>query len=413
MRRLAGVWWPALLLGLATIGAYGTVYYAIGVLIPTIAADSGWSAGALSGAFSLATLGQGAIALLSGRLLDSHGSRPVLLPSLAGGALLLLLASLAREQWQFVICWATGGAAVGGGLFYNVTMPVTARIYPERRATAFSVLTLLGALASPIFYPVAGRLSDAWGWRTALQALVALTVVCVAPAAIFVRSRPAHISAQRHAVREIKTALWEPVVYRALLVFGLAALANSALLLHQVSAMRAAGLSIGLASGFAGARGAFQIPGRLLLTPLTSRLGVRGTIGACYALAATAALALLIAVFGLDAKAMALYFSVVGGMSLGLLSPLNGLFQVEAFGEARLGTLTGVAVIVTSIAAALGAFLMGLALDLTGSYKAPLLAVMAVQGMAIAALVWQSAAVRHGSDRRRLREPLSDAAAGS
>jgi MFS family permease len=389
MKRWIALWWPAVLLGLATIGSYGTVQYSIGVLIPAIHSESGWSTAALSAGFSLATLGQGFVALMSGRLLDSRGSRPVLLPALAAGAALLLLASIAKEAWQFVVCWGVGGAAIGGGLFYNVTMPVTARLYRDRRVTAFQVLTLLGALASPIFYPVAGLMIDAWGWRGALRGLLGLTAMCVAPAALFVRSQPSPSSAATGGSAEVRRALRQPVVWRALLMFGLAAMANSALLLHQVAAMRAAGLSLAAASGYAGARGAFQIPGRLVLTPLTSKLGVRGALALCYGAASTATLALLLAVFGADAEVLALFFAVAGGVSLGLLSPLNGLLQVEAFGEARLGTLSGVAVIVTSSSGAAGALVMGLARDATGSYRLPLAAVILVQGLAIAALAWQ------------------------
>jgi hypothetical protein len=34
-------WWAATLLGLATIGAYGTAQYAIGTLLSAIATDTG------------------------------------------------------------------------------------------------------------------------------------------------------------------------------------------------------------------------------------------------------------------------------------------------------------------------------------------------------------------------------------
>ena len=99
-----------------------------------------------------------------------------------------MLASQAAEAWQFVAAWSVGGAAIGGGLFYNVTMPVTARLYPSDRAAAFSVLTLLGAAASPIFYPLAAWLVEAMGWRGGLQVLIGVTVLCVAPAALLVRA---------------------------------------------------------------------------------------------------------------------------------------------------------------------------------------------------------------------------------
>jgi predicted MFS family arabinose efflux permease len=391
LRRLAR-WWPAVLLGLATIGAYGTAYYAIGVLIPVISAETGWRSGLLSTGFSLGVLGQGAVALYFGHVFDRRGSGPVMLPALFVGTALLLAASLARTPWQFVLAWALGGAAIGGGLYYNVTMPMTARLFPRHRATAFSVLTLLGALASPIFYPLTALVVDLWGWRGGLQALIATTVLCVGPAALCIRAPAAATATGGGDGGSLGAALRRPAIYRVLVVFALAGLANSAVLLYQVSVLQAAGLSLAAASGFAGARGGFQIPGRLLLTPLTSRFGVRGAIGGCYALAGTATLALLLALGGHAPTICAFYYAAIGGMALGLLSPLNGLFQAEVYGDARLGTLNGVSVIVSSIAAAAGAWLAGLAVDATGSYVPMVAAATLLQALTVSALLWQRAA---------------------
>jgi MFS family permease len=395
VRGTAATWWPALLLGLATIGAYGTAYYSIGVLIPAISQDADWSIGVLAAAFSVGTLGQGAIALLCGRLLDAGGSATVLRTSIVVGALLLLAASLAQESWQFVVAWSSGAAIIGGGLYYNVTMPLTARLYAERRAEAFSVLTLLGAMASPIFYPLTAWLIELLGWRGALQVLVGVSFLCVAPAALFV-SAPggAKPSAARRSRRAAQDALRHPAVHRLLVAFALSAFANSALLLHQVSAMQAAGLTLAAASGFAGARGAFQVPGRLFLTPLVKRFGVRRAVATCLGLAATASLALLLAVGATSSTLLVIYFTVVSGVSLGMLSPLNGLLQAEVYGDSILGTLSGINVIVVSVFGALGAWLAGFAAESTGSYVLPLTAAVLLQLLAVAALRWQGRAPR-------------------
>jgi MFS family permease len=387
-------WWPAVLLGLATIGSYGTAFYAIGVLIPVIEKETGWRGSLLSGGYSLGVLGQGGVALLCGYTFDRRGSRPVLLPALAIGSLLFILASLARAPWQFMLAWAVGGAVIGGGLFYNITMPMTARLFPERRAVAFSVLTFLGALCSPIFYPLAAWFIDLWGWRGGLQALTVVSALCVMPAALLVHAPAASTSSQAARHASFGAALRAPAIHRALVMFALAGFANSAIILHQVGALEAAGLTLAAASGFAGARGAFQVPGRLFLTPLVARLGIRGAIGGCYGLAGTAALALLVAFAGGPTTACAVYFTVMGGISLGLLSPLNGLFQTEVYGDARLGTLNGVSVIVGSVAAASGAWLAGLLVDVTGSYVAMMSALTVVQALAVLALLWQRAADR-------------------
>jgi predicted MFS family arabinose efflux permease len=316
----------------------------------------------------------------------------VLAPALAIGASLLFVSSFAEASWQFVAAWALGAAAIGGGLYYNVTMPVTARLFPEHRAAAFSGLTFLGALASPIFYPLAAWFIDMWGWRGALQALVVVMVVCIAPAALLVRAPGAPERGVKPLRSGLSEALRDATVHRALVVFALAAFANSALLLHQVSIMEAMGLSLAAASGFAGARGFFQIPGRVLLTPLTRWFGVRGLVGICYVFAASATFALLLALGAGGTKVLLVYFTVVSGISLGLLSPLNGLFQAEVYGDARIGTLSGVNVIVVSTSGAIGAWVGGLAVDVTGGFEALLVAGAVLQLSAVAALRWQHAA---------------------
>jgi MFS family permease len=171
-----------------------------------------------------------------------------------------------------------------------------------------------------------------------------------------------------------------PMVRRTLLIVMLAGAANSALLIHQVSALQAGGLTIGAASGFAGARGGFQLAGRILLVPLTNAVGTRGAMTACYGAAITAVVALI----GLVATGfvpLVLYFAVIGGMSLGLLSPLHGLFQAEAYGDEWLGRLNGVSVILVGVGGAAVAWLVGLLADKGGGF------VVAVTVIAILQLI--------------------------
>src|SRR3712207_6221184 len=143
-----------------------------------------------------------------------------MLPALVVGALLLVVASLAQSAWQFVAAWALGGAVIGGGLYYNVTMPMTTRLFPQHHATAFSVLTLLGALASPIFYPLAAWAVDLWGWRGGLRALIAVTVLCVAPAALCTRAPAAASTRHEGGARSLGAVLRRPAIYRVLVVFA-------------------------------------------------------------------------------------------------------------------------------------------------------------------------------------------------
>ena len=106
MNRLS-LWWPAALLGLATIGAYGTAYYAIGVLLPVIAAETGWRGSLLSGGFSLGVLGQGAVALWCGHTFDRRGSGTAVT-----GSRMVYLEDLGVRPGDFVAYYARARATI-------------------------------------------------------------------------------------------------------------------------------------------------------------------------------------------------------------------------------------------------------------------------------------------------------------
>ena len=384
-----------LLLGWTTIGAYGAVYYSFGVLLQPVREATGWSASALTAGFSAGVLLGGAGAVVAGRALDRTGARPVLGVALAVGCTALLGASYAVELWQFLAGWAIGGGAVAGGLYYHVTMAVTARLYSGRRAAAFSVLTLLGALAGPIFYPLAGWLVESFEWRTALRLLVLALAATTLPSVLFVQTGARGTeTGERTSVGSgsIFRALQDRRILTVMAMIGSVSLGTSALTLHQVPAMQATGLSLAAASAIAGTRGLFQFGGRLFLAPLVTRIGVAGALAACYAASAfgTGLLA--------SAGSVVLVVGFIGltGVALGLLSPLHGLFGAEVYGEERLGTLMGVQQVVASVTGAAGPWLAGIALDYTGSYLVVLIAAAALQAGGLLPLMLQRQATASG-----------------
>ena len=65
-------------LAVTTTVNYGVLLYAIGVFLPVMRRDAGFSLGALSGAVSLAIAVSGVFAPLSGAWLDRHGARALM-----------------------------------------------------------------------------------------------------------------------------------------------------------------------------------------------------------------------------------------------------------------------------------------------------------------------------------------------
>ena len=395
-RLIAAVrlWWRVALLGLATIGAYGLVLYSFGVFIVPIKAETGWSDSALAGAFSLSILVSGVGAILTGRLLDRVGSGPVMMSSLSIGASLLLVAASAKTLSVFILAWGVGGGVIGAGFFYNVTMAITTRMFASNRAAAFAVLTLIGGLASPIYFPLAGFMVEELGWRSAMRGMIALLVLLTLPAALLIRGgrsqrQSAADSRRVEGFLSVRQAFRTPEVRRMIAAFSLTLGALSAVQVYHVPAMQAAGLSLAAATTMAGIRGFLSLPGRAMLSPIVSYAGVRGAIVVMYGAMAVGSLALLMA----GQFVFVCIFAVVTGLTFGTIAPLHALYAAEVFGERRIGTFLGVQQTVVGSAAALGPFLLGVTVDITGGYGLLLLASALVTCLAMWLLATSKGAI--------------------
>lgn len=407
--RLLGwvrVWRPPLLLGVLTIGSYGLVLYGFGIIVGPIQEDEGWSSGATNAAFMASYLLGAGASIVSGRVLDTIGPRPVLLVGLIAGTALLAGASFAEGVELFILLWALGGAVTIAGLFYNVTMPITARLYPERQVQAMTVLVTTGGFSSVVFLPLTGLLTDELGWRWAVRILLALAAALVVPALLTVRRLPplpaapaaAAAGTPRAGYGGVREALRSREVLLMLAMVGVSSFALGALLNHFVPAATAAGLSI-TASGFlTGLRGFLSIPGRALIGPMASLLGLRPALGVGYATMLLGTLALLAA-----GPLVWIYLSaVIAGLVWGQMMPLQGLIASDIFGLRRIGTLMALQTAIGNVALAIGPFAAGLLLDaLNDDYQPVLAAIAVVNFLALLLLI---ALVR-------LRRPTSDAQA--
>ena len=373
------------LLGLVTIGVYGLVLYGFGAFVAPIRDDTGWSNGAIASAFSITTLLGGVMSLGTGRFLDRIGGQPVMLITLVAGSGLMLLSSTANAAWQFVVAWGAGGAIASAGLFYNATMAITARITPSaERPRAFTWLTVIGGLASPVAFPLAGLLVEAWGWRIAIRAMVGFMALCTVPAIVAVRG-DRQILAEPDTIElpgfaDVRTALGDPLVRRWLIASSAALAGLVAIQVHHVAAIEATGVSLGVASTLAGIRGLLSLPGRAAAASVTNRVGVVNALRLSYATMTVGTLALI----GAGTIAWVWIFVVLTGVAFGSVSPLQGLYSAELYGQRQIGTLMGMQQVVTGAASAAGPLVLGLTIDATGGYATLLVAASVLQ---VAALV--------------------------
>ena len=374
------------LLGLLTIGSFGVVLYGFGAFVSPIEADTGWSTASISAAFTISTILGAALALGTGRLLDRIGAQPVMGTTLVVGSVLLWLSSYADRAALFVLAWGVGGAITSAGLLYNATMAVTTRITPvEERPSAFTWLTVIGGLSSPIAFPLAGVFVEAWGWRAAVRGMVVFMIACSVPALIWVRgdrrSLADEVRSDLPGFADVRSAIGSPVVRRWLFASSAAMAGLVAVQVHHVGAIEATGVTIGVASTLGGIRGLLSLPGRAAAATLTDHIGIVNALRLVYAVMSVGTLALVAAGW----IGWVWVFVVLNGLAFGSVSPLQGLYAAELYGPRRIGSLMGMQQLVVGSAGALGPLLLGLTVDATGGYATLLVVATALQVVALLA----------------------------
>ncbi|MEZ5411170.1 MAG: MFS transporter [Acidimicrobiales bacterium] len=349
------------LLGLVTISAYGAWYYAFGVLLEPILADTGWPEAGLTATFS-ASAAIGALAALpAGRLIDRRGSRLAFLAAAGLSVLGLGLASAAPSLPVFALGAVLGGASLQSLGFYHITQATAVRAAPHRPALAIARLTIYGAFSSTVYLPLAAYLEQRIGWRATMRTLEAGTAAVLVMAAIVIRDRPD--AGRQRAPLQLGVVMRSVPARRFLVASALIGLGVGTILVYQVPLMTSAGLPVATAAWMAGARGVAQVSGRIPVARIVARLGARRSIQLAY-IAITLGVGVLIVA---GRVWVALIYVAVAGFGIGATSPLQGIYADELFERDQLGAAMGVLGMGFGLAGALGPTLVGLLTDLAGS----------------------------------------------
>lgn len=351
-------------LGLLTIAAYGSWFYGFGVLVQDISDDLGIGVGVLGATYGATTLVGGIGAIGVGRVLDRHGPRLILAVAGPAAAVAYALSTVLDDALLFCAVFAVAGGAVSATGFYSFTQPMAMAVRPDDTVRAVTRLTIWGAFASPLMIPLTEVMRDAWGWRGAVRATSAVLLVCFALATVVVRPAPGGRARRPVAMRSVLRSASSSMFLRWYAGSALlSSIAISSLLVFQVPVMKWAGLSATAAASFAGARGLFQLIGRLPLVPVVTRFGAWRLQFVCRASIAAGAVALWLS--GSTAPAVA--YVVIIGASTGALAAVDGIVAREVLDGDNFATLLSMLGFVGTLGGAFGPVLVGLLVQRTGS----------------------------------------------
>src|SRR3954471_10354014 len=110
--RGLGLRWVLLTVCVTEITSWGVLYYAFTVLSAQISADTGWSAPAVTAAFSAGLVTSALLGIPVGRWLDRYGPRWLMTTGSSLGVLAVLAVAGAPNYWCFVAAWIFAGIAM-------------------------------------------------------------------------------------------------------------------------------------------------------------------------------------------------------------------------------------------------------------------------------------------------------------
>ncbi|MFH1002519.1 MAG: MFS transporter [Chloroflexota bacterium] len=349
--------------------------FSFGVFLTPFRDSFGWTSGATSGVYSLCLFLYTGLAPLSGWSVDQHGPRII---SVLGGVLLvagLLLTSQITALWQLYVTYGLIG--MGMSTAYAPLMTTVSRWFPRRRGMAVGIISSGMGTGPLLVAPLASYLISAHGWRTTYLVLGSAAGLIVLAALLLKRNPPpetipAPVNGQMPADSidlSLRQALRTRAFYLLAGTFFLVGVGLQVIVTHVVAYSQGHGMAPVLAAGVLSTITGVSIVGRIITGLASDRIGHQKTMAFCLLVEGLSILWLLGATspWGLFGAAAILGFGYGGHATQ--FPALTG----EMLGLKHMGAILGAAVLLWGIGGAIGSFMGGYIVDLTGSYTSAFL----------------------------------------
>jgi len=381
-------------LGLSQLVCWGISYYLIGGFGERIAEDLGWGLPLVHGGFSAALLVMGLSSPITGWLIDRYGGARVM--TLGSGLIALGCSGLALSHSlpAYYAAWLFLGLGMRLTL-YDAAFAALARIAGPEAGGPIAQITLLGGLASTVFWPIGNFLAEALGWRGAVfvyagVALLTVPLHMAIPAGRFQRppSTPEDPPPPSRSDERLAGALYAAIAM-------LTSFLNSGMSAHMIGILAGLGLATSLSVWIATLRGIGQSAARLSgvlfggrIPPLTLNLVAASALPVCF----------IAGLFSGGWVAAAVAFAFIYGAGNGIITITRGTMPLVLFDNRRYGAITGKLLVPGFLLSALAPLAYALVIEHLGPEAALAMSVGAAVVTLIASVALFS---RFGRQRQR------------
>jgi MFS family permease len=359
-------------LGVAQTIAWASTYYLPAILANSIARDLGISSVMVFAAFSVAMITSAMLAPLSGRFIDAHGGRGVLLFSNALFVAGLVLLSMAKETTTLFLAWLVLGLGMGTGL-YEAAFATLARIYGRSSRGVITGITLIAGFASTVGWPVTALLEAQYGWRMACLVWASLHILIALPLNFMLPGKAAVLATVPNdgpvegsdtAEAAVSPAPSPPRYLVPLLafVFAVGWFNSTSMGTHLPRLLEAAGAAPAVAIAAGALIGPAQVAARIF--EYSFMQGYHPLVAARIATLTHPVGAVLLMLVGGPA---AYVFTIFHGTGNGIMTISKGTLPLMLFGPANYGYLQGIISAPGRILQAFAPILFGFALETLGA----------------------------------------------
>ena len=388
--------------------ASGTLNF--GLFVIPISEELGLSRQTIGWAQTARLWAGGLSGIVIGRWLDRRGPRvPVLVAGVAAVAGLLILSRAQSAGMLFGVLLALGASgwtAPGGGALI-ATVPVS-KWFVRLRGRATGIVQLGLGVGGALLLPLTQSLIGRHGWRSALVTLAWLSAA-VLPLIVLLRRQPGDLGllpdggpprlrrgsaagASRASAPPadddprwtLATAIRTAAMWKLTAVFAILGFLLGAASVHRVPHWVELGFSPATVSYAFGIDAAVATVTALAAGFVVERLAVR-FVGAISCVLFCAAIALM--TVGQAWLPLLLASVIVFGAAIGLNLVVQGVIWAQYFGWRFVGTIRGVVLPITVLAAGFGAPLAGLLHDVTGTYRVSWIIAAALSAVCAALLL--------------------------
>ncbi|MFI5002207.1 MAG: MFS transporter [Reyranellales bacterium] len=321
-----------------------------------------------------------------GRIVDRTGARWLMTVGSLVYALALAGLSASQGPVSYLACWAVLGVASSLALSTPSSIAIVQVAGPGARR-AIAMLTIIGGLASTVFWPVTGVLDSAIGWRATLLAFAAIHLLACAPIHFLVLPRRPPVHPPSPGATAASSGMAPAQLSRAFLLLSISlsfgAFVFTGVQVHMIEILRGLGHAPAVALLLASLIGPSQVGIRLFELLFGHRYSIMNSaVFGSVMLPVGLALAMLAG----DGFIVALMFVAAYGMSNGLKAVQRATLPLALFGRAQFGTYMGRLALPQGIVAATSPPLMAAVLSQFGT-SAALWITFATATISLAAMV--------------------------